>query len=401
MEMHRKKIWFLAYYSTHIDLFKRVRHALPPGICSEIKNVYKLTPISMLYSSRPSSGMPIEEFDEIITPYIDQARRKHPNADLEKVRARSRRRAVQWYNFFHKKLKDVDLLVVWSAFAIPLAAAVHAARKLGKQVVICENGVLPGTIAMDAVGVNYYSSLSGKDADFYMSFPIGEDIDELWENVWPQRPLRKASSTDNVAKSDDDKPLPSRYMLFAMQVHDDSQIRFFSPYFKDMVEAVTYVYNQINDYNRRTGDDIKIVVKEHPSDFGRVDYSDLRRSMPDVLFLRSTPISNAIKNSIGVVTINSSVAVEAMFSGLPVVTLGLAFYNIPGLVHHIKPEEERLSDVIPSLLNEPADHELRRHFLYFLWKYYLVPDPRRYPEEAQRSAQRIMDILNQHDVVDR
>ena len=52
-----------------------------------------------------------------------------------------------------------------------------------------------------------------------------------------------------------------------------------------------------------------------------------------------------------------------------------------------------LADILPSLLSEPLDRELRRHFLCFLYNDYLVPRPDRDPSGAERAIRRLEEIL--------
>ena len=249
-------------------------------------------------------------------------------------------------------------------------------------------------IAIDPKGINYANSLTGKDADFYRSIPYDEnEIDNLYNTIWPQRPLRKAQTPQDTNDLEETKPLPERYVLYAMQVQADSQIQHFSPRFRNMIDSVTYVYHQVQEHNRRTGDTLHLVAKEHPSDYGNMDYTTLRKNLPDVRFLRSTPIRNLIKSAQVIITINSSVAVEAMFSNHLIIILGQAFYNIPGLVCNIDFDKE-LADELQELLSDSVDEELRKHFLYFLWKYYLIPNPETDMTGASIGAQRLVEIID-------
>ncbi len=370
-----------------------MKRSLPEDVRGDLKLVYALTPLSLCCSSTPPDGVPEEFFDQMIVPYVSMKTLREPKLDTPAWRARIRRRAIQWYRFFLRELKDVDLLVMWSGFPVPLAAAAAAAKQLGKRVAFCENGVLPGTIAIDPVGVNYRCSLTGKEADFYESFPYDEAAAEkLFATVWPQRPLHTAGLRQGNVVGDENTPLPANYVLYAMQVNDDSQIRLFSPRFRNMEESVTYTYRQLQEYNRHAKEPLTLVVKEHPSDFGRVDYSRLRASMPDAVFLRSTPIRDLIKHAKLVIAINSSVAVEALFSNLPVLTLGQAFYNVKGLVRHLEADEE-LADILPTLLSDPIDYRLRKHFLCFMWEHYLVLHPGKHAIGIVKARERLMDML--------
>ena len=83
--------------------------------------------------------------------------------------------------------------------------------------------------------------------------------------------------------------------------------------------------------------DINFVIKEHPS---------YRRSVigkvtphANIHFANGHPTPELIANADAVVTLNSTVGIEALVLEKKVITLGLAAYNIEGLVlHSIDPD---------------------------------------------------------------
>jgi len=374
--------------------FGQVGGALPGDIVVKHLNVYRLLAGTLFGSIWPHEPISSEVADRITLFYRLNKTVRHQKRDTKRWRHRLAKRADQFYWFFRKKLFGADMLIVWNGFALPLAAAVAAARSLGIKVVFCEHGVLPGTIAMDPKGINFANSLSGKPAQFFREIALDPaKVESVFSARLQQRPLRKPSSRAS-SPTDDDKLLPERYMLFAMQVHNDSQVLLFSPRFHSMEQAVTYVAEELIEYNKRTGDSLRLVVKEHPSDSGRIDYTALRQSLPDAYFLRTTPISKIIGNAQAVITINSTVGVEALLHLRPVITLGDAFYNVPGVVRHLNDKED-LAEVLVETVGRPVDRDLISRFLYSLRYEYLVPAP---PKTTDRdtvspAAQRILDIL--------
>ena len=81
-------------------------------------------------------------------------------------------------------------------------------------------------------------------------------------------------------------------------------------------------------------------MKEHPSDHGRIDYSGAFRAFPDVVFTKLMNTQELIEKSAAVVTVNSTVGIEAMLHLKPVITLGDAFYAVPGLVRPCGRDDE-------------------------------------------------------------
>jgi capsular polysaccharide export protein len=81
-----------------------------------------------------------------------------------------------------------------------------------------------------------------------------------------------------------------------------------------------------------------LVVKQHPLDYGvertpeRVAALVARHNLADrVLFLRKTSIDKIMARAHAVVTINSTAGLAAIIEEKPVLCVGRAFYNIPGL----------------------------------------------------------------------
>lgn len=84
--------------------------------------------------------------------------------------------------------------------------------------------------------------------------------------------------------------------------------------------------------------DAILVVKQHPLDYGvertpaRVAAAIERHKLTDrVFFLRKTSIDKIMKRAHAVVTINSTAGLAAIIEEKPVLCVGRAFYNIPGL----------------------------------------------------------------------
>jgi len=357
--------------------------------------VYPLTVERVAASVFCRDSLQLDLLDNITRYYRLKKTLEHPNLDTPRWRAHLWRRATQWYYLFRRKLAGADLLVVWNGFSIPLGAAVAAARSLGMKMLFCENGVLPGTLAMDPQGINYANSIAGKPGQFYQSIAVEpKEAKDLFEITPQQRPLRKVAGHVST-RCDDDKPLPDHYVLFAMQVHDDTQVLLFSPRFPSIAAAVSYVWERVAAYNARTGDTLQLVVKEHPSDFGRVDYSALRASLPGSYFLRSTPVSKIIPDAEAVITLNSAVGVEGLLYLRPVITLGDAFYNVPGMVHHVGAQDD-LAGVLAETIGRPVNVELITKFLYFLRYDYLVSVSRHARDVAsfEPAVKRILQTLD-------
>jgi len=102
-----------------------------------------------------------------------------------------------------------------------------------------------------------------------------------------------------------------------------------------MQAGASYV---IESFARSAPSDTMLLVKEHPLDsslfsWRRFIRREARRlDVEDrVIFAKGGHIGDIVEGSMGVVTVNSTTGTLALASGVPVITLGQAVYNIPGI----------------------------------------------------------------------
>ena len=151
---------------------------------------------------------------------------------------------------------------------------------------------------------------------------------------------------------------PGSYFLFPLQLATDFQIRANSP-FADARDAVREVVGSF----AASGSQKRLVVVAHPLDNGLINWHRLVRglvggtSIADRVSVLEDGIPNdLLRNAAGVVTVNSTTGVSAMYQGVPVKVLGSAIYDVPGLTH-----QGRLDDFWHA--PTPPDPELNAAFL--------------------------------------
>lgn len=303
------------------------------------------------------------------------------------------RQTIAAIRFFHDYIQShhIDLVCVWNGTLVPLASAVLAARKLGKKTLFFENGYLPGTTTVDPKGVNFMNSITGKDSSFFQSIqPDPVKLAAIFR-VSPSVRALKTKWYHSLLKRSRQKPaeqvqLPKKYVFLPFQVHDDTQVLLHSPAIKTMEQLVDTTVLAVSNYNKATGSNLWLVAKEHPSDFGRTDYSDLKEKYQreKILFLRYYPTPTLIKQAYAVITINSSVGIEALVQHKPVITLGNAFYNVPGVVVPVR-DADQLEQALANL-DESVDFHLIEQFLYYLRYEYLAEGSWRAPDEKHLAS---------------
>lgn len=160
---------------------------------------------------------------------------------------------------------------------------------------------------------------------------------DMWKWVWHffVYPWRKSISHQRIVNL-----LKSRipFFLLCLQLDGDSQIRQYSS-FKGMEDVMETV---IRSFANHAPDGARLVIKRHPLDNHGPQHEASCRALArrygieaDVVFIPYGKLSALLRRSAGVVTVNSSAGLSALYHGCPLKTLGHAIYNIPGLVSDV------------------------------------------------------------------
>ncbi|MFD1702456.1 capsule biosynthesis protein [Methylopila henanensis] len=257
--------------------------------------------------------------------------------------------------------------------------AIATAQLRGVNVHVFEEGYIrPDWITMEAGGVNGFSSLP-REPEAIRALarslpeqprpaPIHGDMRTrtLWDVVynsantffpylypsyrryrphhpyveyagWVARLVRSKAETkraEAVQASVADGKTP--YFLLPLQLDSDYQIRLHSP-FSAMNEVVNLV---ARSFASHAPADAKLIVKLHPLDNGLVNrrratsVTARKTDLGDrLIFIDGGHMPTLIEGSRGVVVVNSTVGTQALHHLKPVVALGQAIYDMPGLTH--------------------------------------------------------------------
>lgn len=259
------------------------------------------------------------------------------------------------------------------------AAAALKAWRPGIRIHVFEEGYLrPDNITLELDGVNARSSLptdpeeilAAPEAcgDIILSQPVGPQtfvmgrratlayfclfmlgwlfpryrhhrdcgpLKEWW--FWVTRLLGRRARLARVAR-EEEAFLASRrpFYLALMQLNADKQILFHSPFanVRDFMAAT------IRSFARHAPPDTHLVFKGHPLDNGQTPHArDLAQLAAAagvagrVTFLDGGNLIDLIAASRGVITINSTAGISALHRQTPLVVLGRAIYDMPGLTH--------------------------------------------------------------------
>lgn len=124
------------------------------------------------------------------------------------------------------------------------------------------------------------------------------------------------------------------YFIFALQVHNDFQIRIHS----DEKNVETYIEKVLFSFAQHADAKKHLVLKHHPMDRGYRNYTQLIQKYATqygligrVHYFCDIHLPTLLKHSCGMVTVNSTTGIQALFHGIPVKVLGRALYNLPRL----------------------------------------------------------------------
>jgi capsular polysaccharide export protein len=122
--------------------------------------------------------------------------------------------------------------------------------------------------------------------------------------------------------------------LFPLQLDDDYQVRQHSP-FRAMHLAIEHV---LGSFARQAPGAARLVVKLHPLDCGLVDWAGMTGHIAAeagiaerVTVIDGGDMGLLLGRARGVVTVNSTAGTLALAQRLPVIALGKAVYDLPGL----------------------------------------------------------------------
>ena len=268
-----------------------------------------------------------------------------------------------YYQLF--KTLDCEILAIWNGQKQPYLTMVKAAELAGKRVLYFENGLLPNTTTVDFMGVNAYNSLP-RTPDFYLNLEQSSSQKSAVQLV-KRDPHKKRQVTDQKLDN-----LDFDYIFIPFQVPADSQIVIHSSWVHSMEQLFHLVRDARNKLQQQGESKLPyLVFKEHPSWPGNFEH--LYQLDDFCLFANENDTQYLIEHAEAVITINSTVGLEALLLGKKVITLGNACYNIEQLVLHVKNEHEFFT-AFSSLPKWQFNENLRKQFIHFIASTYCIPN---------------------------
>ncbi len=275
--------------------------------------------------------------------------------------------------------RRIDAIVLFGQSRSMHQVAIEEARALGVTVFVFEEGyVRPDYVTLEVGGVNAASPIP-RDPAFYRELnaeplptpqPTGQSFGAVavaaiiysmarsighpryphyrhhrsiapvrqglkwahgaWRKWWYR--ISERAMQDFLAAPAQHK----RFFLVPLQVYNDSQIRRHSHY-KDVG---AFIHDVLVSFAQHAPAEQLLVFKHHPLDRPYNDYTRLiaaeaeRLGITDrVHYIHDQHLPTLLKHACGVVTVNSTTGLQALYHGTPVIPLGECMYAIEGLVH--------------------------------------------------------------------
>lgn len=139
-----------------------------------------------------------------------------------------------------------------------------------------------------------------------------------------------------------------KFFLFPLQLQPEASTGVYAIYYCDQLSTVKNIaFSLPFPY--------KLYVKEHPAAVGTkpIEFYEKLKNIPNVVLISpSENVEELVKNSSGVITLTSTIGMEAALSGKPVYIFGDVFYSYHPLCRKIMGFEELKNKIEYDLMNK-------------------------------------------------
>jgi capsule polysaccharide modification protein lipB len=126
-----------------------------------------------------------------------------------------------------------------------------------------------------------------------------------------------------------------RFFVVPLQVFNDSQVRVHS----DFSSVRNFLLHVLTSFSFHAPQNTSLLIKHHPMDRGFIDYGKVIKHFLKkhpklkgrIHYVHDVPLPVFLRHGTGMVTLNSTSGISALVHNMPVITLGRANYDIPGL----------------------------------------------------------------------
>ena len=266
------------------------------------------------------------------------------------------------YNWIYQQLEksQPDQVLIYNGLNGVNYLVSAACKELELPQLYFERAPLQDRVQIDSNGVNFQSSIP-TDIRFYHGLAENEFEDYGGaEYVDSYRVLDDSAEPDDQLTS---KDLRSQsYVFCPLQVPRDTQVTVFGGW----ITGIPHLLDSLDKASRQLPADVHLRIKEHPS--SPVSFAQRIESYnnPRLVVDKQHDVYDLVANSQGVVTINSSVGLEAFLFEKPVITIGRALYSFGEMTTRAS-DLDMLCDAMTEFPNLKWSRLERDRFVKFLF----------------------------------
>ncbi|MEL6681481.1 MAG: hypothetical protein AAFQ09_02405 [Pseudomonadota bacterium] len=297
--------------------------------------------------------------DELVAAYPSSAKRA-----VKRVIYRGQ----AWYIAALIMRTRPDLCVCWNGVRGHRRLFMDVAQDLGIPHLYMEESPIPWRITCDLAGVNFENSLPRR-MDYYRLWQ--DRAADIALNAWrslADKLVARVTERTHTAQVARDLGDEGKYIFCPLQVPTDSQVVSFGGRFKSMEQYVEVLCQAAKALPRGW----HLRIKEHPS--SQVTFQDkIKQHISAKLKLdNTTDTFLQVKHAQSVLTLNSSVGIQAFYFDKPVMTLGQAFWDFGGLAEHLA-TDDALAEALATPARSWFSERDRAAFMnYLTFAYYVI-----------------------------
>ena len=283
----------------------------------------------------------------------------------------------EWKNFFINYVNEhkIDKIFLFGDCRYYQSIAIQESQRLDIEIFVFEEGyVRPDFVTLEKWGVNNFS-LIPRDRSFYenldenkLKYPkikatnssffkmawsaswyyifayLGKAFYPYYEHHRELNPFKEAFygirngyrkyKYKILEKNKLEEIIKLKYFFVPLQTYNDFQLKVHSK-FETIEEFIEFV---IKSFAQNAPKNTFLVLKHHPMDRGRKDYKKFILNIGNkygikdkLIVVYDLHLPTLLSNTLGTITINSTVGLQAMYHNSPVKVLGNAIYDIKGL----------------------------------------------------------------------
>lgn len=260
--------------------------------------------------------------------------------------------------------KNNAAAVVWNGLNGSRHVYMMGAMDAGAKTLFFEEAPLPNRFTVDVSGVNFTNSLP-RSISPYLNWLSKSNIEpDTWRQAGRKIVQRPALKPAKISKKSA-PPLSEPFLFVPLQVPNDSQLRIYGGAFRTVESFV----EAIIEAGKNLPNGWHVRIKEHPTSEQSISHLFDNDVSAPVFLDNFTDTFEQVAASEGVLTINSSVGLEAMFYDKPVVAVGQCFWAIEGVAISATTTIE-LTRVMSMPDQLKFDIQARNAFMNFLTEVY-------------------------------